>query len=402
MTESKPDWLNAEFFKKALRFNRKDENLEIMSCKVDRATQPGDNFASEMYRAALEVKANGEKEDVSLIIKCRLRGGELTQTPVTFESFVREAKVFSEINSQILKEASIKNNQPFGAKCFYSTTEPWYEAIVLEDLKKEGFQLATVDLGLDLKHCMLVIRSIAQYHASSMVLYSKDKTCFEPFKESLFVKYPDSGMGQFLATSIKNIVEEITNWPGYEMYADMLKSLIPKSMDHWMDAIRKDETGFNVFIHGDLWLNNIMFRYSQESGEVQDIRFVDFQLSCTSSPAVDLHYFLNTSALPELLENNLDELIQEYHSSLCQTLSELDHETLQPTLDAIKSEFQKRGLFGALSGFSVRGVALSDRNHIPDFEDIIGNNGNIYLSEAYKNVLRKLLPLYSKLGWLNH
>ncbi|KAJ9581047.1 hypothetical protein L9F63_023771 [Diploptera punctata] len=262
MAEHPPEWLDTDFFEKALRSHRKGTNLKILSCEVGRATQPGDNFGSEMYRANLKIETNHEIEDTSLIIKCRIRGSELMNTPITSDAFVTEAKIYSEIHTLMINDELAKTIQPFAAKCFFTNTDTWHEAIMLEDLKKKGFRLAKVSLGLDLEHCLLVMRTIAQYHAASLAL------------QSLFIKYPDSGMNQFLATSVRNLAQEVENWPGYEIYLDALKSLEPTVKNHLLEAVRIDEAGCNVLLHGDLWLNNIMFRYSEETGNVQDVRYV--------------------------------------------------------------------------------------------------------------------------------
>ena len=69
MTVAPPAWLNKEFLQRALRTN--DPQVIVTSCDIDRATQAGDHYSSEMYRANLKTKQNG---DLSLVIKCQLRG----------------------------------------------------------------------------------------------------------------------------------------------------------------------------------------------------------------------------------------------------------------------------------------------------------------------------------------
>jgi aminoglycoside phosphotransferase (APT) family kinase protein len=39
--------------------------------------------------------------------------------------------------------------------------------------------------------------------------------------------------------------------------------------------LERDDDDFNVFVHGDLKMNNIMFRYSDVTDEVVDVRYVN-------------------------------------------------------------------------------------------------------------------------------
>lgn len=67
--------------------------------------------------------------------------------------------------------------------------------LVLEDLGARGFRLANRQLGLDRDHCVLVMRRLARFHASSIALYEKvnifivkkkKKTRKEIIKKQLF------------------------------------------------------------------------------------------------------------------------------------------------------------------------------------------------------------------------
>ncbi|PSN54123.1 hypothetical protein C0J52_09454 [Blattella germanica] len=69
--------------------------------------------------------------------------------------FKNEAHMFAVVMPEMQKLLNkVKPNayQPFGAKHIYSSLEPRSIAIVLQDLKREGFKLAQGDLGLDLNH----------------------------------------------------------------------------------------------------------------------------------------------------------------------------------------------------------------------------------------------------------
>ena len=79
MGEIPPAWINREFLEKALRCNGNHPNLTIVGCDIKRAAVAGDHYASEMYRATLETEENGKTEEISIIIKCKLREGELSK-----------------------------------------------------------------------------------------------------------------------------------------------------------------------------------------------------------------------------------------------------------------------------------------------------------------------------------
>lgn len=76
-------------------------------------------------------------------------------------------------------------------------------------------------------------------------------------------------------------------------------------MDLVLEAVKRQETGFNVLIHGDLWVNNIMF------GDFEDaVRLVDFQLAHFTSPVIDLLYFIITSTTIDVRFNHVERLLE--------------------------------------------------------------------------------------------
>ena len=188
--------------------------------------------------------------------------------------FVREAKTFADIHVPMigmLQGALGSKYRAMAAKCIAVSMDP--AAIVLEDLKRSGFTLATVKEGLDLKHCLLVMKSIAQYHASSMILRRQDPDRFQTFLESVFDDSLKKGVRSVVLTTLKSIIGHVEECPGYEKYSKALNVLRETAPQDWFGAFDRDDSGFNVLIHGDLWLNNMMFRYSEEDNEVQEIRY---------------------------------------------------------------------------------------------------------------------------------
>jgi hypothetical protein len=57
---------------------------------------------------------------------------------------------------------------------------------VLEDLCAEGFKMAERRQGLDLAHCLLVMRLLARFHAASVVLHDQDPESMSIYEQSFF------------------------------------------------------------------------------------------------------------------------------------------------------------------------------------------------------------------------
>jgi thiamine kinase-like enzyme len=45
-------------------------------------------------------------------------------------------------------------------------------------------------------------------------------------------------------------------------------------VDFLIEDLERNDDDFNVFVHGDLWVNNMMFRYSDDTDEVVDVRYI--------------------------------------------------------------------------------------------------------------------------------
>jgi hypothetical protein len=64
-----PDWLNSSFFETALRSGGYGPNVTVTSSEIGSATGPGENFATDILRAKLQVTLDGRRSTLSLIVK---------------------------------------------------------------------------------------------------------------------------------------------------------------------------------------------------------------------------------------------------------------------------------------------------------------------------------------------
>jgi hypothetical protein len=176
---------------------------------------------------------------------------------------------------RLLEDKSPGEFQPCTARCLYYHTGSPATAIVLDDLKEQGFRMADRTVGLDMQHCLLVMKAIAQSHAASAVLHLQNPEIFKSFSESFYCERQRNTIGFIVQSNMKNLAKEVEKWP---LFNDRFACKLHRAADNIFDSMIKfaetDDDDFNVFVHGDLWMNNIMFRYSDDTDEVVDVRYV--------------------------------------------------------------------------------------------------------------------------------
>ena len=76
MSEVKVDknlaWLSKTFLETAIRSSDENNNVQVTSYDVTRATAPGDHYSSDMYRVMVKCLRRGQQETRSLVIKVML------------------------------------------------------------------------------------------------------------------------------------------------------------------------------------------------------------------------------------------------------------------------------------------------------------------------------------------
>lgn len=115
--------------------------------------------------------------------------------------------------------------------------------------------------------------------------------------------------------------------------------------DLFTDVYTPKPDEFNVILHGDLWVNNIMFQHD-EKGLPTEVLFVDYQMSRYGSPVQDLMYFILSSTEYSIKVKEFDFMIKYYYRELVKNLKLLKYPKAPPTLIDLHVALVKKCYFG--------------------------------------------------------
>lgn len=242
-----------------------------------------------------------------------------------FGVFKKEANVYKYL-LPLLFDINKKNNRVFAPKCYLVKDE----ILVFENLIEQGFQTGTKNGGiLDYDHLLCVLKSLAIMHSSSIVLeHQTKKSIPEMFgacvEENSYPDDPKNLRSVLFNNAAAALAELLKSIPKYQNFPD--KNHLVKSFQNILRKIfelcKPSKKFRNVFCHGDLWANNIMFNYDKVQNIPVDCRIVDFQLARYSPPILDVITVLFIPTTSKFRQDHLDNLLKEYYRFLSQNLAE--------------------------------------------------------------------------------
>ncbi|KDR22625.1 uncharacterized protein LOC110826734 [Zootermopsis nevadensis] len=401
---SVPDWLDKGFLESVIGNEVSGSNIVVTKYDARPAVPKGDHFSSCLLRVKVkycfkDVDHIDSTGSSSFIVKslptAKIMIHLLTETGI----FQRETDVYL----QALPAMYRLSEQLNGSKAHHLTcrcihSEP--DILVLEDLRVLGYEMADRRKGLDLSHCQMALRSLARFHGMSVALHKKDPKSMSSFSEVFYKEKNHPIISSYMEPAIRRLASAIANWPGYERFEDKLRDLAETSFIKITEVARPKDGSLSVLNHGDFWTNNIMFRYSSDRDEVLDVKFVDFQISRFTSPALDLQYFMYTSPNEEVRFEHTDDLLNAYHVELRETLHILGCSDVEFTFQQLRKDFEDKAVFGLITSCTLLNLILADPEDAVDLEHLTledmravednpmenGFSGSLY-RETFQNIL---------------
>ncbi|XP_043263937.1 uncharacterized protein LOC122404106 [Colletes gigas] len=370
---------------------------------------PGENYGSTILKVDVELKNRntGKKEDLRLIAKM-LPPTEFqrlifnSSQTFTKEIFMYETIVPAynklELESGI-KESEISHILPY----FYGSRlslQPDGDidddaVFLMENLKSKGYYNGNRIEGYDLEHSEMAIKSLARFHALGMAMKLKKPEIFEVFKMHSKNWEVEGNSEDFFAVILKKIKDDPEMNPYYDKCYKRLNAAAV--MDFWTDTPCEP---WMTIIHSDLWVNNIMF-HRNEKGQVEDVKFVDFQIYVYSSCVRDLLFYLFSSVKTNVTDEQLDILMDLYYDALVDKLNIMGCDT---------SSFNKEGFREKIAEdasreflhlcFMIKILTLDIKESNFSYDNMQNVMVNYEGNQIFVERLRKIVLYFCKHNWI--
>lgn len=324
--------------------------------------------------------------------------------------YPREIRVYSEFLVAVDKLlAAVGDSTKFAPNCLYTSYKP-KNMLVFEDMKALGYTTFPRDRQINFDEALPIVVKLAKLHAVGAVaeennplimdLYREGSISVNPERQDFLVHYSNCAraLGQVAAKE----------WgPQWTAIAEKLKALENTIIQKGCDLYVRDENAFNVFCHNDLWIPNVLVKFDEHSS-IEDVVFVDFQLSYYGSPGIDLNFFFYGSLSEETRVMFKSKLIKVYHQNLSEYLVKLGYKQKIPTLHDIHVELLKTGMNSVLAAFCEVPLLIFEQSDnlemdklLQDSEEAEAFRYSLFNNPRYKAFIQTLLMEFDDLGYLD-
>ncbi|KAJ8882637.1 hypothetical protein PR048_014449 [Dryococelus australis] len=372
--QSLPNWLTEDYIADLL-CKRQKSDLQVKIRDVTNASGQGDNYLGSVYRITVECNSLHK----SLIVKVMPSENEGSEFISSFGVFERELEMYNNIlpNLYRVMEEKLGKIEYFSPYCYPSTRS---DTIILEDLKTFGYKMADRKEQLDMDHALLVLTVLAKLHSFSYIMGPES---IRHYYDIFFSQERRHLSGGYLTSIFKSLCRAVSKWKGYEKYTSSLWRFSESAVEQYNEAVRAREGSFCVLTHGDCWTTNIMFRYCPETGKVQDVKLIDYQLGRYSTPALDLTFFFYTSIKLDVWRQQ-DKLLRHYHNELVRWLSLAGVDASVYSLQDLQIEMKEKTMYALGIISTVTAIALGNPGDGPDLAKLLHENSDTPISEYHK------------------
>ncbi|XP_055904970.1 uncharacterized protein LOC129940607 [Eupeodes corollae] len=394
-------WLDSEFVFKIISKHSKIPVKEIKLFSKQPATAKGENYSSVMTLLNVEYvteQSNGSNESASFIVKTRVQDETFAAIEEDYNIFERELKVYEVFMPEAERLLrSIGDDTVFGPKAIYLEDG----IIVQENLKVKGYHICDVKKGLNLEQITSCLEKLAKFHATSMVLNRKNPEIFKHHMSGNVSENP-TPLHYLYVYPMQTTIEYCKNNKNLQKYVPKLEDFASKTIPKMINVFSRDKVDrFHVLNHGDMWVNNLMFKNDK------DVLFVDYQEGYFGSPGIDLNFFMFTSWPTDIFTNHRNQLLAVYQNVLSDILQRLNYDQRIPTIEDIKKEIVNKGFHGLTTATCILPIMINENaeladvmNFLSDTDEAKENRRKVFNNPGFGDRLIVFFDFFKEIGIL--
>ncbi|XP_050499203.1 uncharacterized protein LOC126879901 [Diabrotica virgifera virgifera] len=342
----------------------------------------GDNFLGVISTVTIK---SGDKT-LDLILKSAHTSEAFRKAAPLHEIYNREIYLYNRVFEEFKKFQEEHNIvDPFISfpKAYLCSSENGHEALLMENLKTQGYKLWNKKTPMNPGHIKAVLKEYAKFHAISLAMKDKCPEQFNDLASKVYENVFEEKKDMFSEEKFQQYITSAMN-NGYEVVegdaelTNCVRNVESKIIDLFIKELKKEKYKL-VITHGDCWCNNFLFKYEDPENieKPSSLRILDWQISSVTSPAYDITYFF--------LVNSPKEILYDY-----KTYMKLYHDTLSTQLLNFGCDPQKLFSYSLLEdhlealfplalymSFMIVKVMISESDEAPDFAEISEKDGDI-------------------------
>ncbi|EFX85098.1 hypothetical protein DAPPUDRAFT_314376 [Daphnia pulex] len=388
--------------------------------KVGSGSKIGDNFQSDKFIVTAQITPPNARDDtsrytLSTFVKVLPSNPFMRQMACESRSHPREINIYQNFFG-LLREMQVDQLIPLDVPDVYYThleeivqgeSDGSGTCTLLENLKAAGYRMADKVEGIDYRHCHMALTSLAHYHALAISAMRKWKdpstgelSHIPPsakfIEEKTFIEVGILKMVENASKSFLDFAQEVERPDLGEWLAELLPRLSEIIL---MDTVESSGQ-LGCVLHGDYWINNMLFKYSDESqtrdGEKSpsipvSLRMIDFQQSRIGHPLNDILYFFYTSTRFETRQKHMLVLLRYYFDTLAADLRLLGISLDDCTWQDFLAEYKKRSLMWMFLCIMLLANSLNKKALEMGMETIKGEVG---MSVEMEEMMKTLMASY--------
>ncbi|XP_055844847.1 uncharacterized protein LOC129911164 [Episyrphus balteatus] len=396
--------------------------FKIVSARCSPGSSSGDNYMSVVKRIVLIGRDSDENEkNTSLIVKRQIASLSRRELYRCDEAFGNEISAFNEVVPLLERQTTSGLIFP---RCYFAGSDEAGDIIVLEDLKEQNFSMRNRLHGLDFEHCKLVMEELARLHAASIGAKRADfyefRSKMECLRDIVYCEEAREFYKNVLDSAIDEAVNSLrtSNTDGCLTEAIRLIEILRPTLFEKLKANISSQMAPNTVIcHGDLWINNMMFKDENATGKPIAVRFFDLQAMRYTSPVFDILHFLYTSTKRDMRDVYLAKILETYCNRVNMLIDQQNYQDIGIDLDAIKKsfslqsiieEFKEKVLYGLAICMWILPAVTFDVNNLPNLDLLSETNQDgkelkctQKLTPEYHSRIRDLALEFYENGFLN-